>query len=235
MEQKKNIFTLEMFGVKNEVKLEYASYGCNGTLALQLFCKPDAEEAGLYATDEVLKANPYQVPYGVVTVNLPESEMLKVNAQFVDENNLPGIGRWLEQNGIARPVDIVACSGYCTYRAYEFNATVQDLSRIISAREDAISLKLISRIEESGMAPSVRDNDGDTYHIAEGTDIFLYRGRTQMSHDDKPDVFLLESGPERKERARWRLRDLPSDVRESLARDISAALADARRSQVKIH
>ena len=39
---------------------------------------------------------------------------------FVDENNLPGIGEWLEANGLAINTGILMPSGYCVYPLYEF-------------------------------------------------------------------------------------------------------------------
>jgi len=133
MENKDNIFELEMFGEKNEVRIEYGSYNCNGTLALQLFGKLDAEEMQMYGSPK----DPYQSPYGIATVNLPESESLPVNAQFVDENNLPGIGKWLKEKGIAEPLGITAHSGFCCYQAYKFNAPQKELEKIRRIREEA--------------------------------------------------------------------------------------------------
>lgn len=134
MEKKPEIFTLEMYGVKNEIKLEYASYNCNGTLALQLFCKPDEYEMGYYSQFGRMMEDPYQSPYGVATVNLPESEMLDLCEQFVDENNMPGIGKWLQENNIAKPSGHIAFSGYCTYQSYRFNVPEKALEKIKSAR-----------------------------------------------------------------------------------------------------
>lgn len=129
-----------MFGVKNEVKLEYASYNCNGTLALQMFCKPDEYEMGYYSQFGRMANDPYQVPYGVATVNLPESEMLGIGEQFVDENNLPGIGRWLQENNIAKPTGHIAFSGYCSYQSYRFNVPEEALEKIRSARMERGSI-----------------------------------------------------------------------------------------------
>ena len=39
---------------------------------------------------------------------------------FVDENNMPGIGQWLEDNGLATYTGIDMPSGYCMYPLYEF-------------------------------------------------------------------------------------------------------------------
>lgn len=230
----KDIFNIEMFGRSYEVKLEYASYGCNGTLALQLMCKPDPEEMEFYKQDEEFMKNPYQETYGIATVNLPESELLKVNVQFVDENNLPGIGSWLQKNGIASPIDLTARSGYCTYRAYEFNVPEKELANIRDSREDVIAAKLVDRIERSGMRPDERTPKGDRYHIAKGTDIVLYKGGNDTTLGKKPDVFLLASSGKHKDRDMWRLRNLPSDVRQALAQDISKALSEARSNNLRI-
>jgi hypothetical protein len=54
--------------------------------------------------------------------------------QFVDENNLPGIGAWLRQNNIAQPTGMHAASGYCLYEAYRFNLNEKDLKEVISRR-----------------------------------------------------------------------------------------------------
>jgi len=132
----KDIYTIEMYGASNDVRLEYASYNCNGTLALQMFSKADEDEIGFYAQDGCDVSDPYQVPYGVATVNLPESEMLAVNEQFVDENNLPGIGRWLQRNNIAEPTGQMAFSGYCCYQAYRFNVPEASLDKVRSARQE---------------------------------------------------------------------------------------------------
>jgi len=136
MENGTNIFELEMFGEKNEVKLEYASYNCNGTLALQLFGKLAPDEMSMYG--DTKNMDPYQSPYGIATVNLPESEALPINVQFVDENNLPGIGKWLQEKGIAKPLGLTAHSGYCCYQAYEFKVPENELKKIQSAREEII-------------------------------------------------------------------------------------------------
>lgn len=77
----------------------------------------------------------YCEPFGVVTVNLFESKLLPYNMQFVDENNLPGIGAWLRQNGIAQPTGTHAASGYCLYEAYRFNLDAKDLKEVIDRRQ----------------------------------------------------------------------------------------------------
>ena len=136
MEKEKDIFEIEMFGQRNEVRLDWASYGCNGTLALQLMCKPDEYEEGYYSQFGRMADTMYVVPYGVATVNLPDSEHLDLNEQFIDENNLPGIGEWLQRNNIARPTGRIGFSGYCMYPAYRFNAPKEALEKILSARQE---------------------------------------------------------------------------------------------------
>ena len=115
-----------------EVMCSLASYTNNGTLALQLFNKPDIPEAYLPSGDP---KKLFCEPVGVVTVNLFESALLPYNIQFVDENNMPGIGAWLRQNGIAQPTGYHAASGYCLYEAYRFNIPEKDLKEVIDRRQ----------------------------------------------------------------------------------------------------
>ena len=115
-----------------EVMCSLASYTNNGTLALQLFNKPDIPERYLPSGDP---KKLFCEPFGVVTVNLFESGLLPYNVQFVDENNLPGIGAWLRQNGIAQPTGYHAASGYCLYEAYRFNFNEKDLKEVMDRRQ----------------------------------------------------------------------------------------------------
>lgn len=115
-----------------EVMCSLASYTNNGTLALQLFNKPDIPEEYLPSGDP---KKLFCEPFGIVTVNLFESSLLPYNVQFVDENNLPGIGAWLRQNGIAQPTGLHAASGYCLYEAYRFNIPEKDLKEVIDRRQ----------------------------------------------------------------------------------------------------
>lgn len=114
-----------------EVMCSVASYTNNGTLAIQLFNKPEMPE-GFHLPEDPRKQ--FCEPFGVVTVNLFESGMLPYNVQFVDENNLPGIGVWLRQNNIAQPTGMHAASGYCLYEAYRFNLNEKELKEVISRR-----------------------------------------------------------------------------------------------------
>jgi hypothetical protein len=56
--------------------------------------------------------------------------------QFIDENNLPGIGAWLRANNIAHPTGYHCPSGYCMYEAYAFNLPEKDLKEVINRRNE---------------------------------------------------------------------------------------------------
>lgn len=115
-----------------EVMCSLASYTNNGTLALQLFNKPELPDGYPLPSDPKKQ---FCEPFGVVTVNLFESGYLPYNVQFVDENNMPGIGAWLRQNSIAQPTGYHAASGYCLYEAYRFNIPEKDLKEVIDRRQ----------------------------------------------------------------------------------------------------
>ena len=89
-----------------EVIIEYGTYQRGGRLSLSLYrCSEDGSFSDLF---------------DVVTVNFVESQLLPAKAQFVDINNHPDIGKWLEENHIAKPLDIYIVSGFCRYPAYIF-------------------------------------------------------------------------------------------------------------------
>ena len=84
------------------VYLKATSYTSNGSLAVQMLSGDDNEF------------------YDVITVNLG-SFLQTEQLAFVDDNNLPGIGQWLESNGIATPTGYSQRSGFCNYPLYEFH------------------------------------------------------------------------------------------------------------------
>lgn len=84
------------------VYLKATSYANNGSLAVQMLSGDDNEF------------------YDVITVNL-DSFLQSEELAFVDDNNLPGIGQWLESNGIAAPTGFCQTSGFCKYQLYEFH------------------------------------------------------------------------------------------------------------------
>lgn len=98
------IYRHRIAGQETEVKLDVASYRNNGTLAVQLFSRMEDYMGDCPSSEQL----PFENPYAVITVNLPESERLAANVQFVDMNNLPDIGRWLVQNNIAKPTKHMA-------------------------------------------------------------------------------------------------------------------------------
>lgn len=80
-----------------EVSLEKASYR-NGTVAL------------------VMKTADGEL-YALATVNLCHP-MQSDSMAFLDENNLPGIGRWIEENHLGMRMGVLASSGFCRYPLY---------------------------------------------------------------------------------------------------------------------
>lgn len=85
----------------------YGTYQNNNSLAVSLRFKDKSQE------EEDL--------FGTITVNLPESILVPSDAQFVDVNNFPNIGRWLKENGLANPVGLSVHSGFVTYPLYQFH------------------------------------------------------------------------------------------------------------------
>lgn len=130
------VYSITTFGFTEEVKPAWTTYRVNGTLALQLMCKPAPEDMEFLRAECPDKDELFIEPYGMVTVNLPESDCLPDDEQFVDINNLPGVDRWLVQNGIAEPAGIMARSGYCVYPAYKFNAPKEALEKVAERKAE---------------------------------------------------------------------------------------------------
>ena len=55
--------------------------------------------------------------YAVVTVNL-NHPMQSDSMAFLDENNYPGIGKWIEKNHLGMQMGVIAASGFCRYPLY---------------------------------------------------------------------------------------------------------------------
>lgn len=89
-----------------EVVIEYGTYQPGGRLSVSLYGRSDNGS--------------FSDLFDVITVNFVESQLLPARAQFVDVNNHPGIGKWLKENHIAKPLDIYIVSGFCRYPAYVF-------------------------------------------------------------------------------------------------------------------
>ena len=53
----------------------------------------------------------------VITKNL-NSPFQSDSMAFLDENNLPGIGKWIEKNGLGLLMGIQEQSGFCEYSLY---------------------------------------------------------------------------------------------------------------------
>ena len=78
-----------------KVSLEKTTYRNNGTVALIL----NEEDKDLFA---------------VATVNL-NHPLQSDSLAFLDENNLPGIGKWIEENGLGVKMCYQVESGFCSY------------------------------------------------------------------------------------------------------------------------
>ena len=81
-----------------EVSIEKTEYRSNGTVALLL----NNLDGDLFA---------------VTTVNLCHP-MQSDSLAFLDENNLPGIGKWIEDNHLGMSMGYLASSGFCRYPLY---------------------------------------------------------------------------------------------------------------------
>ena len=85
-----------------EVSLNFTTYRNNGTLAVEMNSVTDEDS------------------FGVITVNL-NCPLQSDRLAFIDENNYPGIGAWLQANRIASPIGYTQRSGFCIYELYSFN------------------------------------------------------------------------------------------------------------------
>ena len=82
-----------------QVYLQKEEYRNNGTLAVLMF----KEVGELYKNVTVNVNHP-----------MPSDEMM-----FLDENNLPGIGKWIRKNKIGINLGAIACSGQSKYPLYK--------------------------------------------------------------------------------------------------------------------
>ena len=81
-----------------KVYLQKEEYRNNGTLAVLMY----TEDGDLY---------------DCITVNL-NHPLQSDTLAFLDENNLPGIGKWLESKKLGISMGVNARSGFCTYPLY---------------------------------------------------------------------------------------------------------------------
>ena len=81
-----------------KVYLQKEEYRNNVTLAVLMF----TEDGDLY---------------GTVTINL-NHPLQSDTLAFLDENNLPGIGKWLKSKNLGISMGVNARSGFCTYPLY---------------------------------------------------------------------------------------------------------------------
>ena len=81
-----------------QVRLAKEEYRSNGTLAVAMYTK----NGDLY---------------DVITVNLQDM-MQSDSMAYLDVNNHPLIGKWLEKRGLALPMYVTTRSGFCQYPLY---------------------------------------------------------------------------------------------------------------------
>ena len=93
----------------NTVIPQFTTYQNNGRLALMLV---DTE---------------YGEMYSVVTVNIPDEDILNERCSYIDTNNGGDYAfEWLERHGFGKWTGRFGFSGYCTYPEFEFTQEVID-------------------------------------------------------------------------------------------------------------
>ncbi len=121
MEKRKEqkIYCVPNYGKPLQVLVRYRKYDVNSTLAVLLYAKSE----DFYDVDDdfLPKFDDYDELYAVLTVNLPESEMLDPDTQFIDNNNHPWAYKWLIDNELAEPTGLIGRSGFCNYPAMKFH------------------------------------------------------------------------------------------------------------------
>ena len=96
----KKVYLIDLYktGKPVEVMVGLSTYSQTGALAVQLFCSKD----GILSTEwEGDLKELFTEPYAVITKNTLGFETLPFFKQYVDEEKLPGIGAWLQDNEIA--------------------------------------------------------------------------------------------------------------------------------------
>ena len=152
-------FQIEPMHEPLKIELEIKSYTHNGTLAILLMrTEPFPEERE--EMERMKSTEKFREFLDTATVNLEASERMPLNVQFVDENNLPGIGDWLEKNGIAKPTGMMTRSGWCLYPAYEFNVSQEQLKEVLERRMeiDPVQTESVLQKMEKDKILDIQDN-----------------------------------------------------------------------------
>lgn len=92
-------FKANFHGIEREFSFLVTSYDSNDNTAVLL-----VEDNG--------------EPYATATVNF---DFLCPGCAYVDDNNLPGIGKLLQKNDFAKPLGAKRHSGFVDYSLYEFD------------------------------------------------------------------------------------------------------------------
>ena len=94
------------------------------------------------------------VPFATLTTSFGEYIGIK-NCAYIDTNNYPDAGEFLQENGIAEPTMFVMRSGYCYYPLYRFN---EDFLR----EHGGENYQTYSDQYDSYMAEVLADQDDDS-------------------------------------------------------------------------
>lgn len=112
-------YAVPNYGEPVEVSVRYDEYNDNSSLAVLLYTRPKDD----FGPDgEIMPGfGGLEELYAVITVNLPESDLLPWDTQFIDNNNHPWAYKWLIDNDIAEPTGLICRSGFCSYPAMKFH------------------------------------------------------------------------------------------------------------------
>ena len=96
--------TYEFYNKKYSVYFELAQYVNTENMAVMMLTDDEVNDA----------------PFGTCTVNL--GMRLQMGYAYIDENNLPGITSFLEENRLGSRISgCTAMSGFCTYQLFKFD------------------------------------------------------------------------------------------------------------------
>lgn len=98
---------LNFYGTDYDIYFTTDTYCYGGGLYIGLCCKNE-------------EFNEYE-PFANLTVNLDRYPPITADTAFVDENNLPNICKWIEENHLGTFTKRIGQSGFCIYKEYKFN------------------------------------------------------------------------------------------------------------------
>ena len=192
-------FSTENMTGSQKVELDIQTYSHNGTLAVLLMrTDPYPEEVDEMERMGLEQPENFREYYDCATVNLEASQKLPLNVQFVDENNLPGIGDWLTKNGIAMPTDILTRSGWCLYQAYEFNVPKEQLQQVHDRRMEINpeQTRIVLSLELENTILDLKDNLKKCRSLDDITSVLESMPEDIREQVSLPQTFTTEDGRE---------------------------------------